>query len=176
MSDLPAVRPIPRNPDATSAAFRDALERGDIDSLVATLAPDTVLHSPITGLTHFEGPDEIHKVLSEVFEVLVDRRHQQELGDDEWRALFYSARVDDMEVEEATRLRLDDEGRVAEIWLYIRPLPGLARFAARLAPRLARHTGLVRVAATRLLVAWLPAITRLGDQLTVRVVSPPRMD
>ena len=35
-------------PTGTEHPFRLAAERGDIDALVGTLAPDVVLHSPVT--------------------------------------------------------------------------------------------------------------------------------
>ena len=57
-----------------------------------------------------------------------------DVGDAHTRALFYTATVRGVEVEEATRVRLDDQARVTEITLWFRPLPGLTALMARARP------------------------------------------
>ena len=74
----------------------------------------------------------------------------------------------------ATRVRLDPDGQIAELWLFIRPMAGLARFAAAVGSRLGRRRDPVRGALVTLIAGPLPVLTRAGDWLAVRTVGMPR--
>ena len=87
----------------------------------------------------------------------------EEFGEGGMRALIFRARVKGQSLEATDILRMDERGRVSEIRVFIRPLPGLTALTAALAPRLARETGRVRSAAVAGMVRPVAAITRLGD-------------
>jgi hypothetical protein len=152
--------------EQVTARFRAAAEAGDVEGVLATLAPDALLRSPITERVEFRGPAEIRELLRSVFVTISDIRYFADVGDDRTRALFYRAHVNGTPLEEATRIELDDEGRIREITLFFRPLPGLATLTAALAPRIAagRH-GRLRALVARLLLAPLGFVTRAGDRL-----------
>jgi hypothetical protein len=134
--------------------------------VIATLAPDVVLHSPITERVKFRGPAEVRELLLSVFEAISDIRYSADVGDDRTRALFYRAHVNGTPVEEATRIELDEQGRIREITLFFRPLPGLATVTAELGPRVtARRHGRLRSILARLLLAPLGFVTRAGDRV-----------
>lgn len=84
--------------------------------------------------------------------------------------------ADNREIAERQRaaieLLLDDAGKVREIRLFIRPLPGLATLTAALAPRLARHRSRWRAVAMSLLVDPLAFMTRAGEGIVARLVKP----
>jgi hypothetical protein len=151
--------------DVATSAFRHAVESADVDGVVATLAPDVVLHSPITDRVTFVGRDEIEQLLPLIFETIRDIRYFADVGNDHTRALFYRARVRRQLVEEATRIELDDERRVRSITVFFRPLPGLATLTAALGPRVAHKHGRIRSLLARLVLAPLGFATRVGDRL-----------
>jgi hypothetical protein len=152
---------------ATTARFRRAVEAGDVEGVIETLAPDVVLHSPITARFDFNGRDEVRDLLRSVFATIDGIRYFADVGDDRTRALFYRGSVNGEPLEEATRIELDDEGRIKEITLFFRPLPGLATLTAALAPRVARRHGRFRALVARALTYPLGLATRLGDSIVV---------
>ena len=156
---------------ATTARWRAAVEAGDVDGWAQTLAPDVVLNSPITTATTFNGVDECRELLHEVLAVIDGIKFTDDVGDAQTRALFYRATVRGVQVEEATRVRLDAQARVTEITLWFRPLPGLAALTAALGPRLARRRGKGKAAAVALMTRPLAAITKQGDKVAVRLIE-----
>jgi hypothetical protein len=150
-------------------ALRAAIEAHDVDAFIAELAPDVVLHSPLTSVD-FGGIDEVGELYRAIFAELSAAEVQQELGDGDTRVLFVKASIAGGEVEMAQRYRLGDDGKVREITLYGRPMHRTALFARAVGPRLAakkgaRNEALVR-AATRPLPDILEAMDRLGTRLT----------
>ena len=59
------------------ADYRRAMEAGDLEGVIATMAPDVVLNSPVTMRHQFSGTDELREVygavLAEVSEIVFDR-------------------------------------------------------------------------------------------------------
>ena len=149
----------------TTARYRQAGEAHDIEGLLATLAPDVVFRSPITDRIEFRGHDELRELLGSVFTVLHDIHFFADIGDQRTRALFHRAIVNSQPVEEATRLELNEQGQIREITLFFRPLPGLATFAAAVAPHVARKHGPIRSIVVRILIFPLGLATRVGDRL-----------
>jgi hypothetical protein len=156
----------------TTRRYRAAVESADVESFLATLVPDVVLHSPITARTPFSGHDEMRALMRAVFASIEDIRYFEDIGDAETRALFYRARVGRQEVEEATLVRLDTQALITEIRLWFRPLPGLTAVMAKLGPELARDRGRGRAAAAAALASPLAAAARLGDVVGVSLVKP----
>lgn len=156
---------------AVTQRFRQAVERHDVEAAIETLAPDIVLHSPITNKVTFSGHDEMRDLFRAVFASIEDIRYFADIGATHTRALFYRATVKGQPVEEATRLQLNDDGLIQDITLFFRPLPGLASVTVALAPRVARRRGPLAVIATRMLVTPLGVMTRLGDRLASKFVK-----
>ena len=156
---------------ATTARWRAAIEAGDADEWAQTLAPDVVLNSPITTATAFAGVDDCRDLLREVLEVIDGIDFTDDVGDEKTRALFYTASVRGVQVEEATRVRLDNQARVTEITLWFRPLPGLTALMAGLGPRLARRQSRSKAAAAALMTRPLAAMTKSGDRVAVKLIE-----
>jgi hypothetical protein len=150
---------------ATTRRFREAAEARDIDALLDTLAEDVVLHSPITDRVSFRGRAELGELMRSVFATLEDIRYFADVGDARTRALFDRARVGGQALEQAVRIQLNDRQQIEEITIFFRPLPGLARLTAELAPRMARTHGRGRYIMARILLAPLARVTRAGDRL-----------
>lgn len=148
-----------------TARYRRAGEALDVEGLLATLAPDAVLRSPITDQVEFRGLAEIRPLLEAVFSVLREPKFFADIGDAHTRALFHRARVGEQSVEEVSRVELGDDGLIKELTQYVRPLPGLATMAACLAPKVAARRGRVRSLLARVLIFPLGLLARLGDRM-----------
>jgi hypothetical protein len=151
----------------TTAQWRAAAEARDLARFMETLAPDVVIHSPLTDRTHFQGHDDVRALIRAVFATIHDIRYIHDIGDEHTRALIYTARYGRQHVQEAALLRLDDDALIAEVTLWFRPLPGLTALAATLVPELARAHSRPRALLLRLLATPLAWITCGGDRLGV---------
>jgi hypothetical protein len=120
--------------------FRRAAEAKDLDLLTETLREDVVLHSPIL-FRGFEGREIVSQVLTHVAATLEDFTYTDELAGENTVALRFKARVEDRELEGVDFLELDDEGRVKELTVFMRPMSALTRFNERMAERLGVPSG-----------------------------------
>jgi SnoaL-like domain len=109
-------------------AFRAAVEAQDHAGMVEALAPDVVLHSPIT-FRPFEGRALVGTLFGVLLETFEDFRYTDELDGDGVKMLIFKARVDDRELEGLDVLRFDAEGKVAELTVMVRPLSGAMALA-----------------------------------------------
>jgi hypothetical protein len=115
--------------------FRRAAEAKDLDLLTETLREDVELHSPVL-FRGFEGRDVVTQVLTHVAATLKDLTYTDELHEGSTVALRFRARVGDRELEGIDFLELDDEGRVAVLTVFMRPMSALTAFNERMAERL----------------------------------------
>lgn len=156
---------------ATTRAFRTAMLAGDLDGLTATFARDVSLRSPISTAAQFAGRDEVRELMSVVLPAIAGLEYLAEVGDEHERVLHARARAGRQAFEEAIWLRFDDDGRIAELVLFVRPLAGLTALAAALAPRLAGRHGRLRAAVAKAMTGPLAAITRNGDPIALRLAG-----
>jgi SnoaL-like domain len=154
-----------------AGAFRRAFEARDMAALADALAPGVVLHSPITSSFRFEGRDEVAALLETVSEVLEDFHYLHEFGDGDVGALVFESRVRGQQLQGTDILQFDEQGRVSEIRVFVRPLAGLTAFARELAPRLARRRGRAPAFAVARMLGPVALGTRLGDLPASRLVS-----
>lgn len=115
--------------------FRRAAEAKDLDLLVETLREDVELHSPIL-FRGFEGRDVVAQVLTHVAATLENLTYIDELHEGSSVALRFKANVGDRELEGIDFLELDDEGRVAVLTVFMRPMSALKAFNERMSERL----------------------------------------
>jgi hypothetical protein len=115
--------------------FRVAAESKDLDLLTDTLSEDVVLHSPIL-FRGFEGREIVGQVLTHVAATLEDLTYVDELAAGNTVALRFKANVGDRELEGIDFLELDEDGRVAELTVFMRPLSALNRFNEQMKERL----------------------------------------
>jgi ketosteroid isomerase-like protein len=115
--------------------FREAVEAGDIEAAIALLHDDVVFRSPAVH-TPYHGKAACGHLLGHVEQVFSDFRYVDELDGGDHVALVFEARVGDKDVMGLDHLRLDDEGRITELTVMIRPLSGLIALAQAMAARL----------------------------------------
>jgi hypothetical protein len=115
--------------------FRRAAEAKDLDLLAGALREDVVLHSPIL-FRGFEGREIVSQVLTHVAATLEDFAYTDELVDGNTICLRFKARVGDRELEGIDFLELDENGKVAELTVFMRPLSAINAFNEQMKARL----------------------------------------
>ena len=116
-------------------AFREAVERRDLDSAVDLLADDVVFRSPAV-FKPYEGRATVETILRTVFTVFEDFRYTDELAGDGVHALIFEARVGDREVQGMDLIRRNADGEIGEFTVMVRPASGLMALAERMGPAL----------------------------------------
>ncbi|MFI8304515.1 nuclear transport factor 2 family protein [Streptomyces sp. NPDC085927] len=106
-------------------AFREAVEAHDMDAAEALLAEDVVFSSPVV-FKPYTGRPVTAAILHAVAEVFEDFRYVREVNDANGRdhVLVFTARVGDREVEGCDIIHVDDEGRIDQLTVMVRPLSG----------------------------------------------------
>ncbi len=115
--------------------FRRAAEAKDLELLTATLREDVVLHSPIL-FRGFEGREIVSQVLTHVAATLEGLTYVDELVGERTVCLRFKANVGDRELEGIDFLELDEDGKVAELTVFMRPMSALTRFNEQMMVRL----------------------------------------
>lgn len=115
--------------------FAVAVEAGDDDAVVATLADDVVFRSPAV-YKPYRGKEQVEQLLRLVTTVFEDFRYTHEWRDGSTTILFFEANVGDRELQGIDILGENDDGQVAELTVMIRPLSGLQAVANAMAARL----------------------------------------
>ena len=115
--------------------FRVAAEAKDLELLAEALREDVLLHSPIL-FRGFEGRDVVSQVLTHVAATLEDLTYVDELAGERSVCLRFEARVGDRELEGIDFLELDEDGRVAELTVFMRPLSAITAFNEQMKARL----------------------------------------
>ena len=105
-------------------AFHDAVEAMDMDRAVAQLREDVVFRSPAVHRP-YEGREAAAMILHGVAQVFEDFRYVDVLDDGDRAVLRFEARVGDRALQGIDWLAFDDEGRVTELTVMIRPLSAL---------------------------------------------------
>jgi hypothetical protein len=115
--------------------FRRAAEAKDVELMTETLREDVELHSPIL-FRGFEGREAVGHILTHVAATLEDLTYVDELQEGDTVALRFKARVGDRELEGIDFLELDEEGRVAVLTVFMRPMSALTAFNEQMMQRL----------------------------------------
>jgi len=103
--------------------FRAAVEAGDFESIGDLLADDVVFRSPVA-FKPYEGRPIVHAILRGVGRVFKDFHYVSEINDPNGRdhALVFEADVDGVSLHGCDFLTLNDEGRISEFTVMVRPL------------------------------------------------------
>ncbi len=115
--------------------FRLAAEAKDVELMTETLREDVELHSPIL-FRGFEGREAVGQILTHVAATIEDLTYVDELHEGNTVALRFKARVGDRELEGIDFLELDEEGRVAVLTVFMRPMSALTAFNEQMMQRL----------------------------------------
>ena len=103
---------------------------GDRDALDGLLAEHVVFHSPVQT---YRGREQVLLLLVTIGGIIDDVQATRELDG----VTFFTARVEEHPVDGVLDEHADDEGRVTELTLMLRPLAALQAAVARMARALA---------------------------------------
>jgi hypothetical protein len=123
-----------------SDGFRVAVEARDHPAMVDSLANGVVFNSPVT-FRPFEGRDAVGQVLGAVMETFEEFRYTDALDGATAHALVFRARVGDKEVEGIDLLRFDDDGKICEFTVLVRPMSATIALAQAMGPKVAHLKG-----------------------------------
>jgi hypothetical protein len=129
--------------------YRTASETNDMDGLVATLAPDAELISPLSGRLVFRGHSDLRLLLGAVYGDMKGLRWREEVGDGAIRVVLGDGTIGPFKLADAMVCELDADGRIRRIRPFLRPWLAVTFFALRLAPKIGRHPGVLLRAARR---------------------------
>lgn len=125
------------------ARYLAASAANDIEALLATLAPDAELVSPISGRMVFRGERDLRVLATAVYGSLRGLRWGPQISEGRVRMAIGEGRVAGARISDAMVFELDEQGRIARVRPHLRPWLGLTVFALAIGPRVARHPGVV---------------------------------
>jgi hypothetical protein len=111
-----------------SDAFRKAAESKDFSAIDELFAEDVSFRSPVV-YKPYEGRESVATLLAAVAQVFEDFRYTDQTETGDTATLAFSARAGDREVDGIDLLRFDEEGRIREMAVYIRPMSGVTALA-----------------------------------------------
>ena len=143
----------------TPTPLRAAFEARDHAAVVAALAPDVVLRSPIFDVP-FTGIGEVSDLFAVLLDALWPLTYLDEIPGDP-HVLHFTAEIKGEQLEGVDLLRFDEQGRLREITVFFRPFPAVAAFLSQTGPKLARRrSGAGTAAALRIAGAPVGALMR----------------
>jgi hypothetical protein len=129
--------------DDAIARYRTASEANDIDAMMATLAPDIELHSPIIARAVFRGTEDCRILLTAVYGSLRGLKWGEQLDGDGTHLVIGQGRIGRVHVGDAMVFDLDPNGQIRRIRPHLRPWLALTTFALVVAPKLLPHPGVI---------------------------------
>lgn len=117
--------------------FRAAVEARDEAAIEALLADDVVFTSPVA-FQPYPGKPITAAILRAVIRVFDDIRYVREIGDDRDHALVFEATVDGKQLSGCDFVHLDENGKIDELTVMVRPLSAATALAARMGEQFER--------------------------------------
>jgi hypothetical protein len=114
--------------------FGAAIEAGNDDAALATIAENVVFRSPAVYRT-YEGKAMVAALLKAVATVFENFRYTNEWRDGATTILFFEANVGDRELQGVDILEENEAGEIEKFTVMIRPLSGLQAVAQAMQAR-----------------------------------------
>jgi hypothetical protein len=150
--------------------FRVAWRTRELDAWIEALSPEVVLHSPVVSKP-FRGRSAARELYGVLFETFGEFEITGEFAESDARAFFWRTDVGGRFIEGADLIRSDEQGKISEIWVLIRPLVDIAVFALAIGPPLAARRSPARGALVRLLTLPLKGILTVADAVASRLIE-----
>jgi hypothetical protein len=119
-----------------SDRFRAAAEGKDFSAIEELFADEVSFRSPVV-FKPYEGREAISMILGAVVEVFEDFRYTDQVESDDTAVLVFEARVGDRELNGVDILRFDEDGRIDELMVMVRPMSAVNALAEAMQLRLA---------------------------------------
>lgn len=117
--------------------FRAAVEARDEAAMEALLADNVVFTSPVA-FKPYPGKAITAAILRGVMRVFEDFRYVREIADGRDHALVFEATVDGKTITGCDFLHIDDDGRIDDFMVMVRPLSAATALAARMGEQFER--------------------------------------
>jgi hypothetical protein len=118
-----------------SDRFRAAAESKDFSAIDDLFTEDVSFRSPVV-FKQYEGRDAVAMLLGAVSQVFEDFRYTDHIETGNSAALCFSARVGDRELEGIDLLHFDDQGKINDMAVYVRPMSGINALAEAMQKKL----------------------------------------
>jgi hypothetical protein len=118
-----------------SDRFRAAAESKDFSAIDELFTEDVSFRSPVV-FKQYEGRDAVAMLLGAVSQVFEDFRYTDQVETGGTATLMFSARVGDRELDGIDLLHFDDEGRINDMAVYVRPMSGVHALAEAMQKKL----------------------------------------
>ncbi|MFW9078931.1 nuclear transport factor 2 family protein [Pseudomonas sp. P2757] len=130
------------HPNAAESLNRwhSMIRTGDLSALPDLLDPDAVFRSPMAH-TPYPGAPVVSMILNTVFNVFEDFAYHRELATADGLnvVLEFSAKVAGKELKGIDMIRFNDQGKIVEFEVMVRPLSGLQALGAEMGQRLGAY-------------------------------------
>lgn len=114
--------------------FSEAVAAKDLDAVEDMLADEVVFTSPVA-YRPYPGKAITISILRAVVEVFEDFKYIREIQDDHEHAYVFTAEINGLSVTGCDFLTFDEEGKIADFMVMVRPLKAAQALAAAMADR-----------------------------------------
>ena len=120
--------------------WHQMIQTGDMSSLNELLADDVVFRSPVA-YKPYEGKHVVFFILTNVIQVFQDFTYHREFytEDEENVVLEFSANVSGKSLKGIDMIRFNEQGKIIDFEVMIRPMSGLAALAEQMGARFAQY-------------------------------------
>ncbi|RPE31295.1 SnoaL-like protein [Acinetobacter sp. BIGb0102] len=122
------------------AIWHEMIQAGDLSRLNNLLAEDVVFRSPVA-YKPYEGKHVVFFILTNVIQVFENFTYHREFytEDGENVVLEFSANVSGKSLKGIDMIRFNDQGKIIDFEVMIRPMSGLAALAEKMGARFAKY-------------------------------------
>ncbi len=120
--------------------WHQMIAAGDLAALPAIVHPDAVFRSPMAHQPYVSA-QAVVLILSTVSRVFENFTYHRELVSDDGLniVLEFSANVGDKQLKGIDMIRFDEEGKIIDFEVMVRPMSGLQALGQKMAARLAQY-------------------------------------
>lgn len=125
---------------ASLQRWHDMVDRRDLSALPELLATNVMFRSPMAH-TPYPGPVVVSTILNTVIQVFADFTYHRQLvtADGLSVVLEFSARVGGRELKGIDMIRFDQQGKIVEFEVMVRPMSGLQALGEEMRQRLGAY-------------------------------------
>jgi len=125
---------------ASLSQWHQMIANADLHALPELLAPDVVFRSPMAH-TPYPGAAVVAMILTTVFDVFEDFKYHRELATADGLnvVLEFSANVNGKELKGIDMIRFNEQGKIVDFEVMVRPLSGLQALGEQMGQRLGAY-------------------------------------
>lgn len=125
------------NTEAALQKWHDMIESRDMSILNDLLANDVVFRSPVA-FKAYEGKPVVTFILSNVIQVFENFTYHRQFSTEDQQSIVleFSANVSEKQLKGIDMIRFNEEGKIVDFEVMIRPLSGLNALAAQMGERI----------------------------------------